>query len=72
MQNPTVPTPSPVDVVAAGEVLRGALDVLGRAVHGQAHQQPLGLVRLVGRGTVEEVRRERDESLRGEPVGDVT
>ena len=71
MQKPTAPTPLPVDVVAAGEVLRRTLDVLGGAVHRQPHQQPLRLVRLVGRGAVEEVRRQRDEALGREPVGEV-
>ena len=46
-------------LVAAVEVLRRALDVLGGPVHGQTHEQPLRLVGLVGLGAVEEVRARR-------------
>ena len=71
MQKPTAPTPLPSTSSRPARYCAAPWMSLRRAVHRQAHQQPLGLVRLVGARAVEEVRREGDEALGGEPVGDV-
>ena len=71
MQKPTAPTPVPVVSGRLSRYWAAPCDVLGRAVHRQAHQQPLRLVGLAGGGAVVEVGRQGDEALGGEPVGDV-
>jgi hypothetical protein len=55
-------------LVAPGQVRGGARDVLGRLVHGQAHHELAGLVRLGRLDAVVEIGGQREVALSSEAV----